>query len=94
MFFDFSDEESKVEEEFEIFYLFDTNLELFSLYERILRFYMSENYGMDTFPNIIFKLAEKKGYDVEYLLIHVPYIHSSYVKVLLDHWKQQNGNSS
>ena len=73
-----------VEVEEKAVYLWETSFKLYEIH-RILRNYMNEYYSLDT--AILLRLIDAKHMDVEDTLFKLPYLHSGYTEILIEHSK-------
>ncbi len=71
-----------VEEEPKVVYLWDTSLKLYEIH-CILRKYLNEYYSLDT--AVLLRLIDAKHMDVEDTLFKLPYLHSGYTEILIEH---------
>lgn len=72
----------------EILYLWDTNLEVYSIYKLLLN-YLGEYYSINS--AILLALITDKGLDLSTSLQEIAYIHAGYVEVVLPRKEEQDG---
>jgi hypothetical protein len=84
------DEEEDIEEEEEVFYLWDSLNYLFELY-KILKNYNSANYEINS--AVMLKLIDVDNLPVKQTIEYIPYIHSGYIKTIQPR-TTDNGNGN
>ena len=87
----FSEEPEDIVEPETIVYLWETSLDIFNIY-KIAKDYMSETYILDS--TILVELIKEKNHSMSEILKSIPYIHSGYIKVLIDHFNRTKKSSS
>lgn len=60
--------------------LWDSNRDIFEIY-RLLQNFFGEYYTLSDI--LLIKLVEKRNMDIEEALYYIPYIHSTYVQIVL-----------
>lgn len=84
----------EIEEEIEqidlndIHYLWTSSETIFKIY-KIAKNYLGEHYSLDS--NVIIELSKAYKEDIIKTLEYIPYIHSGYIKIILEHRELENG---
>ena len=90
----FSDDEEETEDEEvdEIFYLWETNKDIFDVYKILMGYLKGEFYEIDS--TILLALINDKYLSVSDSLDRITYIHSGYVSTLLTGRNSSNASSN
>lgn len=73
-------EQADLQDEIEIFYLWEENEKVFELY-KILRNYLNEYYGLP--ENILLELIKEEKLPLKETLTKIPFIHSGFLDVVV-----------
>lgn len=78
--FDMEEDEEEVTEEF--FFLWDSNLKIYNIFQLLLPF-LGEYYTLAPTSQLLIELAKEEGIKVSHAVSHISYIHNGYASIVL-----------